>query len=326
MKNNILVQYSDFLMSLNIEEEEKIILWVKASEAYYLDEPILSDELFDNLTDEIKELSNKYPFISEIINTKIQTVDGLVNVNEVVSQMISLFKIKYVGLMSVTEIHKFLNPNRNPDIDSLLFYGPKFDGMAIKHSIQTNNKKLTITRGGQDVTSMLINHKDIRKITRPITHGELVIKKSVFQEKYSEEYENPRNCIMGVLKQNPDDLDFIECTDGISPLNLNQGFLPVWNLYNKSINLESHYFDLKQKSEYQIDGIVIGYASKTQEIKDNYPLNLVAVKFKSASARTIVVDIEWTQKKSGNLTPIILIQPVKLDGSTITKVAGLSKS
>jgi NAD-dependent DNA ligase len=326
MKNKILEKYEIDLLSLTPEIEEKLNIWLEASDLYYNDEPIMSDEQFDDLTDELKEIGKKYYFISEIVEKKIQTVDGLVDVEEVKSQMISLFKIKYVGYISVQEINKFLNPNRNQEIDNLLVFGPKLDGMAIKQSIQPNGKRLIITRGGQDVTDLLINHKDLGKITRPITHGELVIKKSVFNEKYSIEnggdYENPRNCIMGVLKQNPNDLDFIECTDGISPLNLNQGLIPVWNIYNKQINLEKYYFELKEKFEYQMDGIVVGYATKNQEIKDNYPLNIVAIKFKSPTAQTKVIGIEWTQKKSGNLTPVINVEPVKLDGSTISKVAG----
>lgn len=319
---DFLDKYSDNLMSVPVELEEKIKRWVEASAYYYLDEPVMSDSEFDDLTEEIKEQIPNYPFIGSIVNSKIQTTEGLVDVDEVTSQMISLNKIKYNGMMTIQEIMKFLNPNRNQQINSLLFFGLKYDGCAIKVSQKSNGDKLIITRGGQDVTSLLINHKDICNITRPITHGELVVKKSIFLEKYADEYENPRNAVMGILKQNPNDLDFIECTDGVSPLNILQGPNQIWKMYNNTINLESHYFEMKEKLQYQIDGIVIGYAVKTQEIKDNYPMNLVAIKFKSPTARTKVIGFLWTQKKSGNLTPVILVEPVKLDGSTIAKVAG----
>lgn len=334
--NNILLKYENELMSLPnelIDVESKLNQWIEASEAYYLTEDlIMSDEMFDDLTDELKIIGKDYPFILEIINTKIQTKDGLLNIEEVTSQMISLFKIKYNGMMTLTEINKFLNPTRNPHITNLMYYGLKYDGMAIKVSKQ-NGVILILTRGGQDVTDMLINHKDIRNIERPITHGELVIKKSIFDEKYSVEnggeYENPRNCILGVLKQNPDDLDFIECTDGISPLRIatnKNGPFQEWQ--QNQFNLEQYYFKAKNdiKQEYQIDGIVIGYKVEKQEIKDNYPLNIVAIKFKSPSVKTKVIGIDWTQKKSGNLTPVILVEPVKLDGSTISKVSGYNFS
>lgn len=305
----------------NTEIFEKLNLWKEASNAYYNEEPIMSDPQFDALTDELHELSDTCPseLKSEILSTlnKIQTIDGLKNVAEVTSEMVSLKKFKYKAIPTIMEAIKFMKSDVNrTDLD--IYYGLKFDGMAIKVKIH-DNKKVILTRGGQDVTDLLITHKDIVNINRPITHGELVIKKSVFNQKYSDEYENPRNCILGVLKQNPDDLDFIECTDGVNPLECN-----VWNLLNNDNikTLVNTYFDAKEKFEYQIDGIVLAIKTNKQTIKDNYPLNIVSIKFKASSVQTEIVDIEWTQKKSGNLTPVYLVRPVKLDGSTITKVTG----
>ena len=326
MNNKILERYEMEMLSIDNDTIEKINHWVEASDAYYNDEPIMSDPEFDELTEELRNLTTQnksYNFILEIINTKIQTLNGLVDAVEITSEMISLKKIKWSGLTTINEIIRFLNPKRSTEI--INYYALKLDGMAIKVSKQNNVVKI-LTRGGQDVTDLLINHHQIRTIERPITHGELVIKKSVFDEKYSVEnggeYENPRNCILGVLKQNPNDLDFIECTDGVSPLVGGNSF---WKLY-KGENLEPFYFVMKEKYHYQIDGIVIGHFVEKQEIKENYPMNLVAVKFKSPSAKTKVIGIEWTQKKSGNLTPVILVTPVKLDGSTITKVSGYNYS
>lgn len=315
MRNSkLLLKYEDELLSLNEDNYKKLEQWLYASDTYYNDEAIMSDEQFDELTEELSLLNND--IVNKIIGTKIQTTEGLVNADEVTSQMISLFKIKWNGLMTMTEVNKFLNPRRSQEI--INYYSLKLDGMAIKVSKQ-NGTTLILTRGGQDVTDLLINHYHIKTIDRPITHGELVIKKSVFQEKYSDEYENPRNCIMGVLKQDPNDLDFIECTDGISPLAGSNSF---WKVLTGNQNFEQFYFQMKETYQYQIDGIVIGHSVEKQEIKDNYPLNIVAVKFKSPSVQSKVIGIEWTQKKSGNLTPIIIIEPVKLDGSTITKVTG----
>lgn len=312
------------LLALPEDVYNDLILWLDASSIYYNgsddgdDEFLMSDEQFDNLTETLSEYGEKAPILLRIINSKIQTADGLVDVEEVQSQMISLFKIKHNGMMTHNEIQRFVNPKRQ-NLD--MFMGLKYDGMAIKNSNQ-NGKIQILTRGGQDVTDLLINHRDFVNITRPITHGELVIKKSVFYEKYDKEkfedgYENPRNCILGVLKKCADDLDFIECTDGINPLVGNN----VWKKL-EHINLEQYYFQEKEKTEYQIDGMVIGHVVETQEIKDNYPLNLVSIKFKSPTVQTVVEKFEWTQKKSANLTPVIWVKPVKLDGSTITKVTG----
>lgn len=316
------INLDDILLSLPTEIASKLEVWSEASDSYYnSDDPSMSDAQFDELTEELIKIGIEYPDVLRIVCTSIQSQDGLVDANQIFTQMISLKKIKWTGLMTINEIVRFLNPKRQ---NINLFYGFKFDGMALKITKQNGITKI-ITRGGQDMTDLLINHPDIGTITRQITHGELVIKKSVFDAKYSVEnggeYENPRNCILGVLKQNPRDLDFIECTDGISPLAHVIPITQVWHDF-KNQDLAKIYYDLKENFQYQIDGIVVGFETDTQEIKDNYPMNMVAVKFKAPNARTKVVKLNWTQKKSGNLTPIIEIVPVKLDGSTITNVAG----
>ena len=73
--------------------------------------------------------------------------------------------------------------------------------------------------------------------------------------------------------------------------------------------------------------MVIGHKLKSEsefQVKNNYPLNMVAIKFKAESVQTEITDIEWTIKKSGKLTPILHVKPIFLDGSTVTKASGYS--
>ena len=128
------------------------------------------------------------------------------------------------------------------------------------------------------------------------------------------------------MKTNPNDLRFAVCTDGFGPIHKT---FRIWEQLPVGVNLESFFYN-KWKNEsypFQVDGIVIGFNLKNKsnfEIKNNYPTNLTAIKFKSQSVKTIVTDIEWSIKKSGKLTPVLHIQPVNLDGSTITKCSGYS--
>ena len=285
---------------LTQEIQEEIQLFIDASEAYYnTDESIISDVEFDKLRETL--LSYDIDEVSEFVKNSIQTEDGLINASEVTSQMISLNKIKYEGRQTISEILKFLNPG-----NVSLWVGPKLDGMAIKIKLiplDINDDILLprkinqiLTRGGLDVTNELKNHPDfqIKSFAGNIIHGELVVSKEVFHKKYSEEvtdnelkkYKNPRNAVKGILSVNPLDLNFVACTDGISPL-----WAQKYSIWEKIENINDlhaieskHKLNKEDSFQYQTDGLVIGYEVSKQIIKENYPMNLVAIKFKAPTA------------------------------------------
>lgn len=209
--------------------------------------------------------------------------------------------------------------------------------------------KQIITRGGIDVTQLMMSivSRDIDKYAVDVNQrtlcitGELVIRKDVFKQKYSSEvggdYENPRNFVAGVLKRKSvetsilNDLDFIPCTDGINPISirfplLTQQSFTTNKVINENTSLQEVFSILKSDDifPYLCDGLVLSHMETdgVRKVKDNYPLNMVAVKFPAPTATTKVLGIDWTQKKSGKLTPRILLEPVKLDGSTVSACSG----
>ena len=318
-------------------------LWYKASQIYYdinESEDILTNEEFDELTEKLIEKYNtpqseEQNFIIGVVRGGIQlhTGDFLIpeNKSQINTSQISLKKIKYNGSKTIMETKKFLSTGIYNQNEHKLFLSPKLDGISLK--IKTQPELLIQTRGGQNVTNELKSNLDIIALLsklndtkHTIVHGELVIDKKVFKEKYSDEYENPRNCIVGVLKTNPNDLRFIVCTDGLQPANIN---FNIWKELTPGINLEQ-YFIQNFKNDvfpFQVDGMVIGHKLKSEsefQVKNNYPLNMVAIKFKAESVQTEITDIEWTIKKSGKLTPILHVKPIFLDGSTVTKASGYS--
>lgn len=316
---------------------EELDIYIKASKNYYGithdEKDVLTNEEFDRLESLLK--SYNIPELTEFIVGSIMKKDsGMTKIDNVSDhEMISLFKIKYKSRSDVSEINKFFNRATR-----LFFYGCKFDGASLKIVWQHNDDgsskvKLILSRGGLDITENFKNHPDIlntAKYKKPIIAGELLCKKSVFNEKYSidgdndYEYENPRNFVGGLIKNKNleqhfiDDLDFVPCTDGTNPLPNN-----VW----KEITTKGFY-DLEKiiqfyKSNmfpYLCDGVVLAYIEDgKRQVKDNYPLNMVSVKFPTDTVRTTVTDFYYTQKKSGKLFPMARIEPVKFMGSTLTK-------
>lgn len=339
---------------METEINELFQKWKDASATYYNDEPIMSDAEFDELTEYLKE--NGTPEMIEVIIKGIQEVTGDIRVQHSTHEMISLYKIKYKTKADITDIKKFFNQPEFFNGDNKLWISPKLDGCSIKIQLDLKNKNnpniKILTRGGMDVTRKLFENNSINDLINIVQKnfefdyydicGELVINKNIFNQKYSisngGDYENPRNFVGAMLKLGEiseeilQDLIFIPCTDGVNRWTLTTS---VWKpfgfdmLYNLE-NIISYY-----KSDaypYLCDGLVIAFDESNsneaiklrpkRRVKDNYPLNMVAVKFKAPRARTTVNDMIWTQKKTGNLTPVLQLDPVKLEGSTVSQANG----
>lgn len=322
-----------------LTKDDLFQMWNEAVSAYYgdMEEAIMSDEDFDELTEILRE------FNDEKINQSLNGIysDGTDSVESVSSNktvMISLKKIKMSNNpMGVQEIFKHLSISNS----SVCYKAPKFDGMSIKISIDIIIGEITRcqTRGGQDVTDKLINHHSIKSLPQKYPgcshiHGELAIRKTTFEKYFSDgvEYENIRNCVPGILKKKTEFeidklLDFVECTDGISPLlDAELDGQPIWTKIEERVDwnrIEESFHKWKSPDfPYQIDGVVVGFLTTTQIVKDNYPMNLVALKFKGKSVKTKVIDIVWQQKKTGKLIPVLIIQPTELDGTTCQRANG----
>lgn len=314
--------------------EELLNLFDSATSSYYSSgEAIMPDTDFDELKEYLDEHYGDNPEVRKRIDgIYSDSSNSTENVTDK-TVMISLKKIKWERPNAAGEILSFLSGNRHLNVQYR--YAPKFDGQSIKVVVENGKAVQCLTRGGQDVTDKLAEHSDVLKAIEAypdcrFIHGELLIKKKVFNKYFGdgEEYSNMRNCVPGILKRKtPFEidalLDFVPCTDGVNPLPSD-----IWKPLQTSSELHNlpKYMDALRSDNfpYQVDGIVVGFCEPdhVQHVKDNYPLNLVACKFKNKSAQTTVIGIEWSQKKSGTLCPVLSVQPTQLDGSTIQKVNG----
>lgn len=77
----------------------------------------------------------------------------------------------------------------------------------------------------------------------------------------------------------------------------------------------------KDSEPYSIDGLVL--SSMTYCIEDAFlPEMMVAFKVNAEAVPTTVLGIEWNTTKNGRVVPVILIQPVEIDGTTVSRVTG----
>ena len=342
----------------------KLLQYLDAIRAYYSGEtPIMSDFEFDQLESELTEVLSceapsemsgkffdsllyrnaKYTMHKET-QTEAESSEGASHEGTSVS-LISLHKIKDDNevpdnVKLLNELKKFFR--QFPELSQYqakFSIAPKFDGCALKivWDLQTKEIKNIQSRGGLDVTHLLSNNEDIRKTIefgQSIVCGELICKRSTFDLMYSENYANPRNFVGSLIKQKSiedsvvDSLSFIPYSNGIEQLG------ECWNDMQlrdglRLSNYRAFFTTDSDWNDYEQDGLVVsvrleGHTLTSRPVKDNYPLNMVAIKFKPKSIIVKVTDIEWNQKKSGKLIPTVCIQPTELDGSVISRTAGFN--
>ncbi|MXW77507.1 MAG: NAD-dependent DNA ligase LigA [Gemmatimonadetes bacterium] len=86
-----------------------------------------------------------------------------------------------------------------------------------------------------------------------------------------------------------------------------------------------HYAAARSKLPYEIDGVVIKVDSLSQQERLGYtaksPRSAMAYKFPAYQARTRLLDIHLQVGRTGAVTPVAVLEPVPLAGSTIARAS-----
>jgi len=85
-------------------------------------------------------------------------------------------------------------------------------------------------------------------------------------------------------------------------------------------------FEEKRKTlNFQLDGVVISFPAQVRADlgeNDHDPEWAVAIKFVPEGAVTTVNGVEWNIGKRGQFTPVVLLDPVELVGTTVKRASG----
>lgn len=320
----------------DLKQKELTSMIQTANEAFHeKGEPLMEDDAYDILREYVVK---KYPK-----NKAAKEVGAVVSKNKVSLpyEMWSMDKIK-------------------PDTNALVswkqkYHGPyviscKLDGVSGLYTTDGDEPKL-YTRGdgkiGQDISHMIPFLK-LPSLKDVVIRGEFIIKRNVFEEKYKDQFANPRNLVAGIVNQkttNADkyrDIDFV-CYelikyDGemdIKPymqMSLLQSMEIdcVQNTLLESRELTNEKLsnilqDWRTNYAYEIDGIIVSQDSVYQRVSGN-PKHAFAFKMVLSDqiAEAHVVDVLWSASKDGYLKPRVQIMPVRLGGVTITYVTGFN--
>lgn len=325
-----------------IEQEE---LYLAAKDIYYDEEidPIMTDGEFDLLESNLKKLGS----------TVIQLVGGGAVVGKLkhqhMSPMLSLDKIQVndENNFPLGTILDFIQTNFPIEAT------PKFDGSAIELNYENGKLKQALTRGkngkGSDVTlkMSLIVPTTISIKQRVEIRGEILMTKDMYLSKYSH-MTLPRAVVAGIINSddttNMKDLVYVAYSmkihegndfhfpkntqETLTSLGFNLKYPVKTTIITDAKQIRSVYDDFKHYREkvspFFLDGIVMKMNEKYRhDLGDtnHHPRWAVAVKFPSEIAHTTITDIEWSVGYIGAVTPVGILKPVKLDGSTIQRVS-----
>ena len=301
-----------------------------ATDKYFNDQPIISDEVYDFLYDTMRDLEPDNPALKKI-GAKIKKVKV-----KLPYFMGSMDKIKPTDQ---NILNKWLKTYKGDYV-----FSDKLDGVSGLLIKQETLKLFTRGDGieGTDISHLIpyINtFKNIKLSEGVAVRGELIMSKANFI-KYEDKMANARNMVSGIVnskKIDPkvvSDIDFV-VYELINPWNKKQSEQwKILNEYNFKVVPNGKVIDVqfnklseilikrKELSEYEIDGIIVSNNILNERSNEGNPDYAFAFKDANLSdkAEVEVLDVEWNISKDKYIKPILKIVPTKLSGVVISNI------
>lgn len=315
-----------------------------ATIAYDKGEPLISDKEYDDMWFALKTMEEETGIVlpnSPTHTIRYEVVNKLKKV-EHNHPMLSLNKTK-----NIKEIEAFIDKH-----DWIAM--AKMDGLTCSLCYVDGSLVSAETRGngivGEDIThnAMVIPSipKTIPYKEEVIIDGEIICTYENF-EKFKDTYKNPRNFAAGSIRL----LDSKECAkrnltfvawDVVKGgrydyLSNNLSVIASWNfkavprfINNRedSSTIEDYIEAIKRWcniESYPIDGVVFKYdtikeydaAGRT----DHHFKGGIAYKFYDETYSTRLRNISWTMGRTGVLTPVAIFDPIKIDGTEVSRAS-----
>lgn len=233
----------------------------------------------------------------------------------------------------------------------------KIDGLAIELVYKNGVLVTGATRGdglvGEDVTQNLrtIGAIPLKLKTDLVVRGEVFINKKDFERINQEQvakglplYANPRNLAAGAVRQLDPAVTKMRRLDSFAYALVTElgqvkheeeheilkalGFkINPHNKYCRDLAAVQQFRDYwekeREKLAYEIDGIVVAVNDNAMfeklSVVGKAPRGAVAYKFASREATTRVNDIVVSVGRTGTLTPIAVLEPVLIGGTTVSR-------
>ena len=283
-----------------------------SKEYYELDAPTVSDVEYDQLLKELESLENEFPQFKSPDSPTLKVGGSAEKRFAQHRHKVRLYSLdntySYDELISWYEkLQKNYDLAKPPELVCEL----KIDGLAISLTYKNSKFTLGATRGdgtvGENITNNLRTIKTIPHVL-PDKINDLEVRGEVFMPKSSFEKLNAHSQM----------LEFLE-KEGF---NVNPAYKVCKNV-EEAIEYCKYWDTRRHELDYATDGVVIKLNSFALQNETGFtsraPRWATAFKFPPEEISTIVEDIEINVGRSGAVTPVAILEPVYISGSTVQR-------
>ena len=328
---------------------------------YVEDNPQISDTEYDTLYKQLEKLEKKYPELILENSPTQRVGDRVLDEFEKIRHKVPMLSLSNTFSTEDlkdfdSRIKKLIPDNKVEYICEL-----KIDGLAISINYENGKLVSAATRGdgtiGEDVTENIKTIFSIPKVLKNSrsfeVRGEVYLPRKSFdllnaeREKNNEVlFANPRNAAAGSLRQLDSKITakrrlsaFIYSIVGDNTIDSQENALNTVITYNLPVNPNfklcqniyevidyiNYWSEHKNDLPYDIDGIVIKVNSYATQEEIGYtqksPRWATAYKFPEEELATKLLDVELSVGRTGIITPVAILDPIVISGSTVSKAS-----
>jgi len=325
---------------------------------YALDKPEITDAEYDQLYRRLVELEGQYPDLvapdspTQRVGAKVSGEFAAIKHSREHLSLDNAFSFGEVG-----EFEQRAKKVLNEHFDYLCEL--KIDGLQIVLTYSRGLLKTAATRGdgttGEDATHTVRTVRDIPlKLARPadvVVAGEIYISKKDFgkineqqKETGGQVYANPRNLAAGTVRQLDPKVasarklrSFVYDIEGDIEPKTQVEVLGILEELGFAVNPENQlthsveeagkfitkWAERRSKLPYEVDGVVVKINEMRQRnilgATAKAPRWAIAYKFPAQQKETEILRIEVQVGRQGTLTPVAILEPVRLAGTTVSR-------
>ena len=328
---------------------------------YVEDNPQISDTEYDTLYKQLEKLEENHPeYILENSPTQ-RVGDRVLDEFEKITHKVPMLSLSNTFSTEDLRDFDARISKLVPDHSVEYICELKIDGLAISIKYENGRLVSAATRGdgsvGEDVTENIKTIFSIPKVLKDNrtfeVRGEVYLPRKSFELLNSEResnnevlFANPRNAAAGSLRQLDSKITakrrlsaFIYSVVGDDSIVSQENALNIAKEYDLPVNPNfklcknidevieyiNYWTDHKKNLPYDIDGIVIKVNSYDTQEEVGYtqksPRWATAYKFPEEELATKLLDVELSVGRTGIITPVAILDPIVISGSTVSKAS-----